>query len=260
MRAQKRKRLPILPSGFPVFSAMNKKTLKVCGIVAAVAIAAYFGVEFILGSIVTAGVNRFAPMLVHTRVRLVAARISPLTGRGTLFGLVVGNPPGWSSDKAFAMETIRIEASPSSLFGDHIVVKEILIDKPEFVYETKFVSSNIGELLKNIDSAASDGTTAQAATKGGKPIKFEVRHFRLQNGHVTVGVGSTAIRLPMPVIDLTGLGVEEGGITADQLALAVMRSVTAGVVSTTTHAARKMGSTMGAAASAKLKALFGGSH
>jgi len=197
---------------------MKKKPLRIAAIAAAILVIAYFGFSLVIGSIVTAGINRFAPGIVHVPVTLESARISPLSGAGTLSGLVVGNPPGWSSVRAFSMKQIHVEASPFSLLGDHIVVKEVLIDGPEFVYETKVLSSNIGALLKGMDSDG-DGGGAKPETASGKPMKFEVRHFRLQNGTIRLGVGPAAIALPMPTIDLTDLGTREGGITANQLAL-----------------------------------------
>ena len=44
------------------------------------------------------------------------------------------------------------------------------------------------------------------------------------------------------------LGTREGGISSAELAISVMRSVTKGIVTATTNAAGKIGSTMGAAA------------
>jgi hypothetical protein len=239
---------------------MKNRLLKIGGIVVAVLVIVYVAFGFFLGSIVTAGVNRFAPNITHTKVTLAASHISPFSGHGTLSGLYVGNPGGWSSDKAFAMETIRVHVIPSSLFGDHIVVKELVVDKPQFVYETKFLTSNIGELLKNISGSGSSGTEGQATTRSGKPIKFEVQHLRIQNGQVTVGVGAAALTLPMPTIDLTDLGSKEGGITSNQLTLAIMRSVLSSIVTATTQAAGKIGKTMGADATSGIKSLFGGKH
>lgn len=243
-----------------------KKLLVIGVVLFAVLLVGYFGLSFFLGSVVKAGVNNFAPKLTQTKVELAGARLSPLTGSGTLTGLYVGNPKGWTSEKAFFLGKIHIEVAPFSVLGDHIVIKEIFIDQPEFVYETKLVASNIGDLLKNIEAATGGGKGDAPKTKDGKPIKFEVKHFRLQNGQVTLGVGAAAIKLPMPPIDLTDLGTKEGGITPDQLATAVMRSVTSSVVTSTTQAAGKVGSTLGAAAgdAAKkagegIKKLFGGS-
>jgi uncharacterized protein involved in outer membrane biogenesis len=231
--------------------------LVILGVLAALAVAAFISLQFFLGSIVKTGVNNFAPKLTQTKVVLAGASISPLSGSGTLTGLTVGNPAGWTSDKAFYLGKVHIDLKPFSILGDHIVINEIVIDQPEFVYETKIVASNIGDLMKNIEaatgsSASGAGKTAEPA-KNGKPIKFEVKHFRLQNGKVTIGLGAAAIPLPMPPIELNDLGTKEGGITANQLAFAIMRSVTTGVVTATVQSAGQLGGTMGAAAGDAVK-------
>lgn len=241
-----------------------KKTLLIGILLALVAV--YLGVDFFLGSIVKAGVNLYAPRMTQTKVELAGAHISPLTGSGTLSGLTVGNPPGWSSDKAFYLGSIHVKVRPFSVLGDHVVVDEVTIDQPEFVYETKIVSSNIGQLLGNIEKSSGSGD-AQAKAKNGQPVKFEVKRFRLTNGKVTIGVGPTAITVPMPPVSLDDLGTSQGGITSDQLAAAVMRSVASSIVTSTAQALGKAGGTMGAAAGSAvggaanaIKGLFGGQH
>jgi len=242
-----------------------KKLLLIGGIVVALGVAGVIALTLFLGSIVTAGVNNFAPKLTQTKVTLTGASISPLTGSGTLRGLVVGNPRGWSDADLCALGNVHIEVAPFSILGDHIVVNDVTIDAPEFNYETKVVTSNVADLLKNIAQVTGGKDSPQATTKSGKPIKFEVKHFRLQNGWVRLGVGPAALKLPMPPIELTDLGTKEGGITPDQLVFAVMKSVTGSVVSATTQAAGKIGGTAGAAAAEgvkkageALKGLFGG--
>ena len=240
-----------------------KKLLLIAGILAGLALVAVVATTFFLGSIVTAGVNRVAPKLTQTKVVLASASISPLTGSGTLSGLVVGNPKGWSDANLCSLGKIHLDVAPFSILGDHVVINEITIEAPEFNYETKLVASNVNDLLKNIEqiTGSKDVTTG----KSGQPIKFEVKKFRLQNGWVRLGVGPAALKLPMPPIALDNLGTTEGGITPDQLAVAVMRSVTGSVVSATAQAAGKIGGTAGAAAAEGLKGagdaikgLFGG--
>src|SRR5471032_1340727 len=87
---------------------------------------------FFLGGIVKAGVNSFGPKLTQTKVVLEGASLSPISGSGTLTGLTVSNPPGWKNDQAFSLGTIRLTVAPFSLFGDHIVINELLIDQPVF--------------------------------------------------------------------------------------------------------------------------------
>jgi uncharacterized protein involved in outer membrane biogenesis len=230
-----------------------------------VAIAGYITMQFFLGSIVKAGVNKFGPSITQTRVELAEANISPLSGAGALRGLAVGNPKGWSNQDAFRLGKIQISAQPMSLLADHIVINELIIEQPEFLYETKFVASNIGDLLKNIEQSTGSGS-AEPKTKKGQPIRIEIKHLVLREGRVTVGVtGAGAMTMPMPEIDMKDLGSAEGGITPAQLALAVMRKVTADVVAASTQALAKMSGTSGAAAveNAKqigeaVKGLFGG--
>lgn len=226
---------------------MKKKLYVILGIVVAVVLIGYFGLSYFLGSVVKAGVNTFGPKLTQTKVELAGAHISPFTGSGTLQGLYVGNPKGWSSDKAFYLGKIHVSLQPFSVLGDHIVINEIIIDRPEFVYETKIISSNIKDLLKNIEAFTGEGGKT-AETKSGKPIKFVVKKFRLTNGKATLGVGPTALPVPLPPISLDNLGVSEGGITPDQMATAVMKSVLNSIVGATAKAATQVGSTVGASA------------
>jgi hypothetical protein len=235
---------------------MKKKLLIAGGVLAALALVAFFVLQFFLGSIVKTAVNSFAPKITGTKVILESASISPLSGSGTLTGLFVGNPAGWSSEKAFYLGKIHIDVAPFSILGDHIIINEIIIDQPEFVYETKIIASNIGDLLKNIEKVTGAKDPAVEPTaKNGQPVKFEVKKFTLRNGKVTLGVGPAALTMPMLPIEMSELGTKEGGITPDQLVFAVMRNVTSNIVSASTKAIGQAGATAGAAAgNAVLKA------
>lgn len=226
------------------------KKLLLLGLV--VVLALYVGLTFFLGSIVKAGVNSFGPKLTQTKVELAGATISPLTGSGTLTGLAVGNPKGWSDNNAFTLGRVHVDLQPFSIFGDHIVINEITIDGPEFLYETKIIASNIKDLLKNIERfTGKSGQTAE--TRSGQPIKFVVKKFRLTNGVARLGTGVAALPVPLPPIALDDLGVKEGGITPDQLASAVMKQVLGGIVAGTANALGQVGSTAGAASLEKTK-------
>lgn len=229
-----------------------KKLLIILGCLFALVVIAGIVASFFLGAIVTKGVNTFAPKITGTAVTLDSATISPLTGSGTLTGLFVGNPEGWKSDKAFSFAKVHVSVVPGSLIGDHIIVKDVLIEGPEFVYETKFVTSNIKDLLKNIEKntgASGSKPDSQPTSKEGQPLKFEVKSFRLQNAKVTLGVGPTAITMPMPPLVLTDLGTKEGGITADQLVVKVMPSILANITQAVADSALNVGGASGAATS-----------
>lgn len=211
----------------------------------------YVAGQFFLGSIVKAGVNQAGPRLTQTKVELVDASLSPFTGAGTLTGLTVGNPQGWSDTRALYLGKMHFDVKPTSLLSDTIDINDLTIDQPEFAYETRLVSSNIGDLMKNIEAAM--GTKAQPEDKSTKQRKFIVRHFRMQDAKLSVGVGPAAIPLTLPPLELTDLGVKEGGLTPSQLSFAIMKELMPTIISATTQASGKLGGTLGAAAGDAVK-------
>ena len=207
-----------------------KKLLKVLAVLALLGVIALVAVGFSLGPIVKKAVNSVGPRITGTKVELADAKISPLTGGGTLAGLFVGNPEGWTGEKAAYLGTIRASLRPTSLLGDHVMVNEVFIDGPEFVYEQRLVGgSNLDALLKQIETNTGGGTRTPKAdpTEPGPPMKFAVKSFRLQNAKMTlIGAGRT-ITVPLPPLTITDLGVAEGGITVDQVAVKVLQQVLA---------------------------------
>jgi len=215
---------------------MMKILLVIGGIFLALVVGAYLVLAHNLDAIVVNGVNTYGPKLTQTKVELASANLSPLSGSGTLTGLSVGNPKGWSEGRAFYLGKVHIDIVPRSVLGDPIVINEILIDQPEFNYETKIFSSNIKDLLKNIEDFTGGGRGQEPVAKDGKPRKFIVKKFRFTHGKATVGLGENALAVTLPPISLDDLGVAEGGITADQMAGVLMKQVLGSVVSGTANA------------------------
>ena len=229
-----------------------KQTLRVIVLIfLIVVLIAYVGAQYFLGSLLKAGVNRTGPRLTQSTVVLADASISPLSGTGTLSGLTVGNPKGWTDTPAIFLGEMKFDVEPMSLFGDAIVVNTLTIEQPEFAYETRLVSSNINDLLKNIEAAV--GSKDQPSDPAEKPRKFIVKYLRMQNAKVSIGVGPAAIPLNLPDVELTDLGVKEGGLTPSQLSFAIMKAVMPEIISATTRAAGNLGGTMGAAAGDAVK-------
>jgi len=243
-----------------------KKFLIAGGAITGACVLALVIASFFLGSIITRGVNSFGPKLTNTRLTLSNADISPFSGSGTLRGFVIGNPAGWSDADLASLGKVRVSVVPSSIRGDHIIINDIDVEAPVFDYETRLSSSNVNDLLANIEKAGGGSSAPRAVAKDGKPLKIEVRHFRVHNGVVRLGAGRAgAVRIPLPPIELSDIGTRENGVTPDQLATVVMKSVTSNIVRATTQAAMKVGGTAGAAATegakratGAIKGLFGG--
>ncbi len=205
-----------------------KKLLKLFAVLALLGVIALVVIGIFLGPIVTKAVNTVGPKITGTTVTLDGAKVSPLTGGGTLTGLFVGNPAGWTGDKALYLGEVRASVQPWSLLGDHIVVNEVFIDGPEFVFEKKLLGgSNIDALLAQIEANMGTGksATTPSAETPAEPIKFAVKSFRIQNAKMTLVAAGQPITVPLPPLTLTDLGVPEGGITPDQVATKVLKNV-----------------------------------
>jgi len=222
----------------------------------------------LVGKAVTQGVNTLGPKLTGTTVSLEKAYISVLSGQGTLTGLTVGNPDGWSDRDLAKLGQVHVDIDPMSLLDETIVVEDILIEAPEFSYETKLITSNVKELLKAVEQATGgpppEPEAAPAEEEGSTERLIAVKRFILKGGKVTIGAGPSAVTVPLPDLELNDLGTPEKGLTSRQLALAVTREVTGDIVVAAVGALKTIGTTSGAGAvdgvkkmGEKLKGIFG---
>ncbi|MBC8010148.1 MAG: hypothetical protein H7067_08625 [Burkholderiales bacterium] len=224
-----------------------KKFLKVLAVLFLLGVIAVAAVGFFfIGPIVVKTVNTVGPKVTGTRVELASAKISPLIGGGTLSGLFVGNPEGWTQEKAFYLGTVRASVKPASLLSDCVVVNEVFIDAPEFVYEKRLMGgNNIDALIKQIETNMGGPTapTTEPAADGepAKPLKFIIKSFRLQNAKMSLIAGGQTITVPLPPLTITDLGVVEGGITADQVATAVLKRVSEQMIVAAAEALKNAG-------------------
>jgi hypothetical protein len=212
----------------------------------------------VLGKAVTSGVNTIGPKVTGTEVTLAEAYVSPLFGKGSMSGLVIGNPIGWSDRKLAKLGHISIDIQPMSLLGDTWVVEEVIIEAPEFSYETKIVSSNVKELLQQIESAVGTSEDPNATENESAPAeetvrRWSVKRFVMTDGKVTVGAGASAVTVPLPALELNDLGSPENGLTSRELALAVSKEVTGDIIVAAAGALKTMSGTSGASAAEGIK-------
>ena len=242
----------------------KSKLLISVGVLVAVAVVAVVIVSKTIDSAVTKGVNTFAPQITGTTVNLESARISPLSGSGSFSGLVIGNPDGWSDNNLASLGHIHLDVAPMSLLGDTIVIEDMVIEAPEFRYETKLVASNVKDLLKNIEKIAGAGTEEEAAEDSAEK-RIAIKRFILRNGKVSIGTGDAAVTVPLPDLELNDLGSPDNGLMPVRLAGAVSKEVVGDIIGASVKALTTMGGTSGASAlegvkdvGGAIKGIFGG--
>ncbi|MFT3869919.1 MAG: AsmA family protein [Nibricoccus sp.] len=206
-----------------------------------------------LGTIVKTAVNTAGPKITQTTVVLKEADISPFSGKGALKELTIGNPKGWTSEHAFFLREISIHLEPKSLTSDHIVVNSIVIDNPEIIYETTITNSNLQDLIKNIQQSAGGTQQAQtepkpettapqpAKTEPAKEPKIEIKSFRLANVTVKGIAAGKSYSVTLPEFVMTDIGTKEGGLTPQELSIAIIKEISIRVAKAAAVEAGKRG-------------------
>lgn len=210
------------------------------GIAALVVVVAGVGVYVYLsaGDIIKQVVEGVGSRATQTQVTLREVDLSLPTGEAALKGFNMGNPTGFTSAKAMSFDLVSVRIDTGSLTGDTILVKEVVIARPEVIYEIAGTGSNIAAIQKNVDSfakAVGGGGSAQAeASGGGKKLVIENLHVR--DGRVAVAASflqGKELGAPLPAIHLRDIGKSKGGATpaevADQLITAISRSAASAV-------------------------------
>lgn len=186
----------------------------------------YFFGSKILGKSIKSGVETFGPQVTQTKVLLDNVEISVLSGNGQLSGLYVGNPEGFKSENIFALEQVAIDINPRSLLSDEIVINKIYIKEPHISYEKTLRTSNLKELLKNIEESTGGSetleneelTTEEVAQEESEPGKdILIKEFVIENPNVFLGIAGFGATVPLPSIELTDISSSEEKIAATLL-------------------------------------------
>ena len=111
---------------------MKRGLLIGVGSIVAFGIVAVVVVFFFLGSLIKTAVETVGSDVTKTTVTLSDADVDLRSGKGTLKGFVVANPKGFKSDNALSIGEVSVTLDTSSLGQDPIIIKEILIDAPQF--------------------------------------------------------------------------------------------------------------------------------
>ncbi|MCX5797501.1 MAG: hypothetical protein NTY77_18575 [Elusimicrobia bacterium] len=196
---------------------MKKILLYGAGTCAAVAVIAAVVMYLKLGAIVKAAVETWGPKATRTEVRLASVSLSPFSGSGRIKGLFIGNPAGFKTPGAFRMDSVRLTVDLKSLRGDHVKVKEIVVESPEVTFEGSLSGSNLSRIQKNVESFAPG-------------LKVEIGLFKVTDGKVNLSLtalGSKSLTVPLSDIELRDIGRKSGGATVGEAAKVMFGAFTA---------------------------------
>lgn len=166
-----------------------------------------------LDGLVKRAIHKWGPEITGVAVRVDSVRIEVTEGRGSIRGLVIGNPKGYDAPQALKVAEIRLTLDPASLAKDVIVVKELLLAAPDVTYQRGPGGDNMAVIQKNVDAWVARNSGPKSADAGpGK--KFIVENLIVRDGKAHFG---TTLGSPIPNLHMRDVGRKSNGATAGEV-------------------------------------------
>ena len=163
--------------------------------------------------------------------------IDTSTGKGSLHGLLIGNPEGFKTESAFKMDKVEVTLDTDSITSDTVVIKKIDILAPEVTYELGGGGSNINAIQNNVNAfvkkyvGASKSNEKSAAQEGG--TKMIIDHLYVKGGKVNISatlLGGNSMTVPLPDIHLKDIGKKENGATPGEVVKAIIGALNTAIL------------------------------
>ena len=175
----------------------------------------------------------YGPDVLGAPVKVQHVRISTKTGEGTLKGLEIGNPKGYSGAHALKVDEVRLSIDPATVTGKVIYIREIAIDAPLITYERGRDGSNLDAIQRNI-AAYARKTPGEGDPKAAAPQddarRFVVERIAIRGAKVTMTnpvLKGQGITFDLPEVQMKDLGKRQDGLRASEIANLVARELIA---------------------------------
>jgi hypothetical protein len=196
--------------------------------------AGYYGFSN-LDRLIKTAVEKYGSQATQTDVKLNSVKLLVATGEGSLSGLSIGNPSGFTSPTALFLGSISVKLDIGTIRGTGpIIIKEIIVERPQVNYE-------INESGKNNFKTIEDNTNKYASSTAGKKSttpatetsapgrKIIIKDLIIRDGQISISqplLKTGAIASELPLIHLTNIGESSNGATAAQIAEQVLGAIT----------------------------------
>jgi uncharacterized protein involved in outer membrane biogenesis len=184
-----------------------------------------------LDSVVKTAVEQIGSDATGTKVTLNEVEISPISGYGALRGFRMTNPQGFAEGDAFKFDEISLTIDVMTILSDPVVIKEIVIAKPEITYAIGKSSGNLDEIEKNVnDYAGAEDSGSGGGGGSSEGPKIIIENLYMRDGTVMVSAPAMTdetLSAPLPDIHLTDIGKDGGGATPAEVASQVMAAIAA---------------------------------
>jgi len=209
-------------------------------LVAVAAVAAYL-LYSNLDAIVKAAIEKYGTQVTRSEVSVNNVQLALTKGEGTISGLRVANPQGFSANNIFQLGRIAVKVDPASVTGNTVVIPHVLITAPHILYEiNKSGMSNLKALQQAIDQSMPKGKSEASADKSEGGKKIIIRKLVIDDAQADIHLGALIdkqMSAKLPRIELNNIGEKSGGASPAE----VGRQVISAISRSTTKVVSNMG-------------------
>lgn len=178
------------------------------------------------------GIEKAGSEALRVPVQLEKASVSVFSGAGSLEGLEIGTPAGFSTPKTLRIGKTEIAIDTAASKEDRIVIKHIRLIEPDIHLELGPGGTNLNQIANNaratadaITSAAPAASTAPAPSSPQQNMKLQVDEVLISSAKVNASAGvlpGAKAVVTLPEIKLTGLGTGPEGLTPAELTAIIL--------------------------------------
>ena len=192
---------------------MKKIAIVLIAIVAVIGVAATWLLSSLDG-IVKNQIEAIGSELTGVPVTVESVKIDLGKGVGTITGLKIANPDGYNTDAALNLNVLSLDLDLSSLSGSPLILEKLVIDSLEGNLELRDDSTNLSEIVANIQADGGEAEKKTEETESGEPLKLSINKLLISNAKITVTDKDVTEVKTLPTISLAGIGGEKGGSPA----------------------------------------------
>ena len=171
-------------------------------------------------------VETYGSAATKTDVRVSGVDLALTAGTGTLDGLTIGNPDGYSTDYAVRIDDTRLTLDLASLSSDVPVVTQMLLTGAHINAEQRGDATNLTDIQRLMGSSEGSANGSAQSTREGRIV---IDSFRLEDARVTLTseLLSAPEELVLDDVVVAGVGGAAGGATYSEAAEAILTPILA---------------------------------
>jgi len=206
------------------------KTAKTIGIgiglfVLALAAAMFFLVDN-LDALIKNGIESQGSRVAGTRVTVADVDLDLGQARGTIRGLEVANPEGFSARPLFALGEISLQLDPASISGNRPTLEEVRILAPRLRFELNSrAESNLDRFNRGI-APGNKGASTETAAGGEKRLRIRTLTIADAGAEIDLSaIGKKSYSGTLPTLILHDVG-GSAGVSGEELARILFGAMT----------------------------------